>query len=96
MPARTGQQYLSGLREQAAEVYISGERVTDVTTHPALRNGAATVASLYDMQHREPLRHEMTYTSPYVGRARGPLLHHPADPGRPATTPHHDGPLGAS
>ena len=71
MPARTGQQYLSGLREQAAEVYISGERVTDVTTHPALRNGAATVASLYDMQHRDSLGHEMTYISPSSGEPVG-------------------------
>ena len=71
MPARTGEQYLSGLREQAAEVYISGERVTDVTTHPALRNGAATVASLYDMQHRDSLCHEMTYISPSSGEPVG-------------------------
>ena len=35
MPARTGQQYLDGLREQEREVWLGGERVRDVTTHPA-------------------------------------------------------------
>lgn len=33
MPARTGDAYITGLREQAAEVYIHGERVADVTAH---------------------------------------------------------------
>ena len=39
MPARTGKEYIAGLRERAAEVYIHGEQVKDVTTHPALRMG---------------------------------------------------------
>lgn len=71
MPARTGKAYLTGLREQAAEVYIHGERVTDVTSHPALRNGARTLASLYDMQHDPALRDEMTYESPTTGERVG-------------------------
>ena len=36
MPARTGRQYLNGLREQEREVWLGGERVKDVTTHPGL------------------------------------------------------------
>ena len=71
MPARTGQQYLSGLRERSAEVYISGKRVDDVTTHPSLRNGAASVAALYDMQYQDGLRDEMTYLSPTSGEPVG-------------------------
>src|SRR5205807_6232972 len=51
MPARTGEEYITGLRERAAEVHIGGEQVKDVTTHPAFRNGVRTVARLYDMQH---------------------------------------------
>jgi len=51
MPARTGQQYITGLQERPREVWIDGERVQDVTTHPALRNGVRSVAALYDMQH---------------------------------------------
>ena len=71
MPARTGQQYLSGLRERSAEVYISGKRVDDVTTHPSLRNGAASVAALYDMQYQDGLQDEMTYVSPTSGEPVG-------------------------
>ena len=51
MPARTGQQYLEGLRAQDREVWLDGERVRDVTTHPGLRGGAQAIAALYDMQH---------------------------------------------
>lgn len=67
MPARTGQEFISGLKEQAAEVYIRGERVEDVTTHPAFRNGVQTLADLFDMQHDPKLRDEMTYESPTTG-----------------------------
>src|SRR5678815_1622700 len=67
MPARTGEEYITGLRERAAEVYICGEQVKDVTTHPAFRNGVRTLASLYDMQHDPALRDAMTYMSPTTG-----------------------------
>ena len=67
MPARTGQEYINGLKEHPREVWIDGERVEDVTTHPALRNGVKSVATLYDMQHDPELREEMTYASPTTG-----------------------------
>ena len=67
MPARTGRQYIDGLREQERQVWLGGERVKDVTTHPGLANGARAVASLYDMQHEPALRDEMTYVSPSSG-----------------------------
>ena len=67
MPARTGQEYINGLKEHPREVWIDGERVDDVTTHPALRNGVKSVAALYDMQHDPELREEMTYASPTTG-----------------------------
>src|SRR5499433_4601520 len=67
MPARTGRQYLSGLREQDREVWLAGERVKDVTTHPGLKNGARAIASLYDMQTDPKLHDEMTYVSPSSG-----------------------------
>ena len=46
---------------------VCGERVKDVTAHPGLRNGALTMARLYDMQHDPKLRDEMTYISPTTG-----------------------------
>jgi 4-hydroxyphenylacetate 3-monooxygenase len=71
MPARSGQQYLNGLREQEREVWLGGERVRDVTTHPGLKGGARAIAALYDMQHDPALREAMTYVSPTSGERVG-------------------------
>jgi len=71
MPARTGRQYLQGLREQQREVWIGGERVRDVTTHPGLAGGARAIAALYDMQHDPKLCEAMTYVSPSTGERVG-------------------------
>ena len=67
MPARTGKEYIAGLKDRPREVWIEGERVKDVTTHPGLRNGVQAVAALYDMQHDPALREEMTFASPSTG-----------------------------
>jgi len=63
---RTGAQYRDSIRD-GRQVYIGGERVKDVTTHPGLKNGARAIASLYDMQCDPKLRDEMTYVSPTTG-----------------------------
>src|SRR5437660_10206391 len=67
MPARTGQDYIKGLKEQEREIWLGGERIKDVTTHPGLHHGVQAIASLYDMQHDPALRDEMTYVSPTTG-----------------------------
>jgi 4-hydroxyphenylacetate 3-monooxygenase len=67
MPARTGAEYIAGLRDKPPAIYMQGEQIKDVTTHPGLRNGVRTLAKLYDMQHDPALRDEMTYTSPTTG-----------------------------
>src|SRR5262249_53002625 len=46
----TGAEYLDSLRDDR-EIWIYGERVKDVTTHPAFRNSARSVARLYDALH---------------------------------------------
>src|SRR5438105_10397663 len=51
MAARTGEQYLRGLRARPREVWVGSSRVEDVTEHPALRGAARSLASLYDLQH---------------------------------------------
>jgi 4-hydroxyphenylacetate 3-monooxygenase len=71
MPARTGRQYLEGLRSQEREVWLGGERIDDVTTHPALASGARAIASLYDMQCEPQLKEIMTYRSPTTGHPVG-------------------------
>lgn len=67
MPARTGKEYLQGLKEHSSAVWLGNERVVDVTSHPALRRGARSVAHLYDMQYDPALHDDMTYTSPTSG-----------------------------
>jgi 4-hydroxyphenylacetate 3-monooxygenase len=46
----TGAEYMQSLRD-GREVYIDGERVQDVTTHPAFRNAVRSIARLYDALH---------------------------------------------
>jgi 4-hydroxyphenylacetate 3-monooxygenase len=64
MPARTGAEYIKGLQDQEREIWLRGERIKDVTTHPGLANGVRAIASLYDLQQDPALRDEMTYVSP--------------------------------
>jgi 4-hydroxyphenylacetate 3-monooxygenase len=71
MGARNGKQYLAGLREQEREVWLEGERVRDVTTHPGLGGGARAIASLYDLQCDPALHEAMTYVSPSSGERVG-------------------------
>ena len=51
MPARTGKQFLEGLRGDRA-VWVDGDRVSDVVDHPALRGAAHALAEVFDLQHR--------------------------------------------
>ena len=46
----TGDEYLETLRDDR-EIYLYGERVKDVTAHPAFRNPARMTARLYDALH---------------------------------------------
>ena len=67
MPARTGKEYLDGLKEQSPEIWLDGKRIHDVTAFPGLANGAKSIAALYDMQHDPAIASRMTYTSPTTG-----------------------------
>lgn len=51
MGARTGEQFLQGLRQTKRAVWVNGERVDDVTAHPALAGAARTLAGIFDRQH---------------------------------------------
>ena len=57
---RTGKEHLETLRDGRV-VYVGGERVDDVTTHPAFRGAAATVAAIYDMKADPANRDAMSY-----------------------------------
>ena len=53
--ALTGAEYLETLRD-GREVWIDGERIADVTTHPAFRNAARSIARVYDAMHAPDTR----------------------------------------
>ncbi len=59
---KTGADHLRSLRD-GREIWIDGERVADVTAHPAFRNACAAAASLYDFQARPENLEWMTFSS---------------------------------
>jgi 4-hydroxyphenylacetate 3-monooxygenase len=65
-PLRTGAQYLASLND-GRQVFLEGERVGDVSRHPAFREAARSVARLYDIAAAPENRELMTLTSPKTG-----------------------------
>ncbi len=53
----TGAEYIESLRD-GRTVYFHGEKVRDVTTHPAFRNSVQSVARLYDALS-DPAQHDI-------------------------------------
>ena len=51
MVTRTGAEYVDGLRGGGREVWIGGERVQDVTEHPAFRGSIQGISGFFDWQH---------------------------------------------
>jgi len=70
MGIRTGKRLLHSLRDDR-QLFIDGERVTDVTADPRLAAAAESLAELYDMQHDEALVDRMTFVSPTSGERVG-------------------------
>lgn len=61
---RTGAEYLESLKD-GRHIVIDGERVADVTIHPAFARSVQAFARLYDLTHEHP--DVMTYPSPKTG-----------------------------
>ena len=61
----TGAEYLESIRD-GREIWIYGERVRDVTTHPAFRNTARMIARFYDTLH-DPARQAIMTTETDTG-----------------------------
>ena len=55
----TGAEYLESLRD-GREIWLYGERVKDVTTHPGFRNTARMIARLYDALHDPKFKDVLT------------------------------------
>lgn len=72
---KTGKEHLETLRD-GRTVYIGSEKVTDVTTHPAFRHAARSIADIYDLKADPSHRDAMTFEedgerySAYFLRAR--------------------------
>ena len=49
--ARTGQQFLDGLRGDSREIWLNGEKITHPLDHPQLAEAARTMARVFDLQH---------------------------------------------
>lgn len=64
--ARTGQDYIEGLRD-GRTVLIEGEAVDDVTTHPGFHGAVRSVAHLYDVANDPANRAVTTFPSPETG-----------------------------
>lgn len=58
---RTSEQYRDSIRD-SREVYVNGERVRDVASHPQFKPLVDIRARIYDLQHEEATRDIMTYT----------------------------------
>ena len=64
--AMTGARYIESLKD-GREVWLDGQKVDDVTTHPAFTGMVHELARIYDRQHTEPYRDQMTFISPQTG-----------------------------
>jgi 4-hydroxyphenylacetate 3-monooxygenase len=49
--ARTGEEFLEGLRARKRELWLGGERIDDVIEHPSLAGAAGALADVFDRQH---------------------------------------------
>src|SRR5215510_3310873 len=64
---RTGRQFLESLRDGRG-VYLDGERVADVTRHPAFAEPLRQVAAMYDLARERWDPATTTYLEPATGR----------------------------
>ncbi|MDX1484749.1 MAG: 4-hydroxyphenylacetate 3-hydroxylase N-terminal domain-containing protein [Alphaproteobacteria bacterium] len=64
---RSGQDYIDALKDDGRRVFIDGEEVNDVTSHPAFREAVSSIACMYDIAHDPANREVMTYPSPITG-----------------------------
>ena len=57
---RSGAEYLESLRDGRV-VYVGGERVEDVTTHPGFRNAARSYARVFDARFEDRFRDQLSF-----------------------------------
>ena len=67
MAVRTGNEFLEGLKD-GREIWLEGEQVGDITSHPKTARMAKTLAGIYDLQHSPENHDRMTFKSPTSGQ----------------------------
>jgi 4-hydroxyphenylacetate 3-monooxygenase len=67
MALMTGREYRESLQD-GRRVWIGGEAVADVATHPAFQPMVAAVSGIYDLHHDPAYREVMTFDLPEGGR----------------------------
>jgi 4-hydroxyphenylacetate 3-monooxygenase len=65
---KTGTEHIASLRD-GREVYLDGELVADVTTHPAFRGAVASIGRMFDFQSAPENRDLMTFETDTGTRA---------------------------
>ncbi|WP_085505363.1 4-hydroxyphenylacetate 3-hydroxylase family protein [Thalassobacillus devorans] len=61
MGIRTGAEYIEGLKSRQPEVWLGGQKVTDVYNEPVFHQPIKEIAKLYDMQNDPAYRDDVTY-----------------------------------
>ena len=69
---RRGDEYVEGLRDGRV-VFLDGERVVDVTTHPAFAEAIRRIAERYDLARSDAARDLTTYVDPASGARYGAM-----------------------
>ena len=64
--AMTGARYIESLRD-GREVWLDGQRIDDVPSHPAFSGMVNELARIYDLQHSPEFKDVMTFESPESG-----------------------------
>jgi 4-hydroxyphenylacetate 3-monooxygenase oxygenase component len=64
--AMTGARYIQSLKD-GREVWLDGAKVKDVTSHPAFNGMVHELARIYDLQHSDDYRDQMTFASSETG-----------------------------
>lgn len=63
---RTGAEYIESIRD-GREVWLNGEQVKDVPSHPHFKPLVDIRARMYDMQHEAATKELLSYTDPETG-----------------------------
>ena len=65
-PIKNGERHLASLRDDRS-IFLDGQEINDVTSHPAFRNAVTSAAAMYDFQAQADRVEAMTFISPTSG-----------------------------